>query len=384
MESIHPVNVLYVNGGPMDFGGITSYMINYYRHFERSKVHIDFIVHGMEKGPREQEVLDLGSKVYHVPVKSRDYLGNIHRLRNIFQTGKYSIVHAHMDAMNGLVLKEAKKCGIPIRISHSHNTQYLTTNKFKLALDEIARKSISKYATHLFACSEPAGRWLYGDRLFNEGKVRIIHNAIDVAHFSFNEKIRKAKRKELGIGDQFVIGHVGRFDYQKNHEFLLDAFGELLKMKSDAVLALVGDGHLRPAIQHQIQNLGIQDQVRLLGQRNDVAQLLSAFDLFVLPSRFEGLGSVLVEAQASGLNCLASDAVPGEVNINQSCDFFSLLKGPSNWAEKMKVMSEIKGSRLINRNTFVAKGYEIDNEATQLEKMYINLSENLISHNISW
>lgn len=298
------IRVLYVNGGLMDRGGISMHMMNYYRHLDKSRIQIDFVVHGFEKGIFDDEIYSLGGKIYNIPLKSKDYFGNIKALKEIFDTGKYKIVHSHMDAMNMVVLKIAKKCGIPIRIAHSHNTQHLTNNKIKFAINEYARLNISKYATHFFACSEKAGRWLFGDKAVNNGKVTVIYNAIELEEFTFKQLKRDFLRDALDLKNNFVIGHIGRFDYQKNHLFLLDVFNETLKLTENVKLLLIGDGHLRDEIITKIKKLGIEDKVIMMGVRSDINDLLNVFDVFILPSVFEGLGTVVIEAQANGLNQL--------------------------------------------------------------------------------
>jgi glycosyltransferase involved in cell wall biosynthesis len=368
---MNPIRVLYVNGGPMSRGGIEAFMMNYYNNFDRSKIQVDFIVHGFEEGFYENEIKAMGGKIYNVPVKSNNYLGNIKAIKEIFKSGRYKIVHSHMDAMSYVVLREAKRCGIPIRIAHSHNTQHLTKNKLKILLNEYARKNIVKYATHFFACSLPAANWLFGNEMVNENKVNFINNAISIEKYKFNEDVRREVRKELKVENNFVIGHVGRFDYQKNHKFLLNLFCEILKIKSNAKLVLVGDGHLRQSIGKDIKLLGIEDKVILCGVREDVDRLFNGFDFFCFPSLFEGLGMVLMEAQANGLKCLASDQVPSEVNISGLVKFLSLNSDYSEWVKSMDIEDEYK--REVKSETFNSSGYSISQEALKLQNLYLDL-----------
>lgn len=367
------IKVLYINGNTMKRGGIESYMMNYYRHFDHDKIKVDFVVLGFEEGAYDDEIAALGGKVYHVPKKSKNYFGYLRGLRKIFNTGEYKIVHSHLDAMSMTVLKQAKKCNIPIRIAHSHNTQHLTNNFIKILINEYARKTIKDYATHLFSCSEVAGRWLFGNEAVKEGKVSIIKNAIEIDKFTFDEEKRKDFRRKLGISqNEFVIGHVGRFDYQKNHEFLLDVFADVLRTVQNAKLILVGDGDLREKIENKISTLNIKNNVILLGVREDVDNLYNLFDLFLLPSHFEGLGIVVIEAQTNGLPCIVSDAVPKEAKVTEKIKFLD-SNDIKLWSKMILEFSNIKIDRKICKKHIATLGYEINTEAKRLQKTYISL-----------
>ena len=363
--------ILYVNGGIMNRGGIESYMMSYYRNIDRNLLQIDFVVHGFEKGAYDDEIESLGGRIYRVPVKSKDYFGNINQLKKIFNNNNYKIVHSHMDAMSTVVLKVAKECGVPIRIAHSHNTQHLTTNKLKYLLNEFARKNITKYATHLYSCSEPAARWLFGDENTDIGNVKYIRNAIDLEDYIFNKDIRTETRKEFGIQDYFVIGHVGRFDYQKNHLYLIDVFSKFLKNQPNSKLILVGDGHLRNEITNKIVDLNIEENVILLGIRKDINKIINAFDVFLLPSHFEGLPLVLIEAQANGLNCIVSSNIAHEVNISGNVKFLPINHEVSNWVNTILSNRE-NYDRNVDLNNFISAGYSIKNEAIKLQELYLS------------
>lgn len=223
----------------MNRGGIESFMMNYYRHFDRSKIQIDFAVHDAGgEGFYDKEIESMGGCVFHLPRKFTHPFSYADDLRQIIITGGYKIVHTHMDAMGAWVLKVAKECGVPVRIAHSHNTQHLTSNPIKLYFLEKARRDVVKYASERMACSEAAGKWLFGDYPFT-----VVHNAIEVGRFEFDAAARKQVRSELGISDnEFVIGHIGRFDFQKNHVFLINLFAKLLRIIPSARLVLVGGG----------------------------------------------------------------------------------------------------------------------------------------------
>lgn len=356
-----PIRILYVNGGTMDMGGISAYMMNFYRCFDKNKIQIDFIVHGAG-GYYDSEIEQMGGRVFHVPTKRENYWANQKAIARIMEQGQYRIIHAHCDGMNGPILKMARKHGIPVRISHSHNTEHLTKNKLKLFLHERARKQIPKYATNAFACSEPAGRWLYEEKM----SFTVIHNAIELDKYRFSSTKRQILREKLGLEGKYVIGHIGRFDYQKNHEFLISAFAAYSLEDREARLVLIGDGDLRTDIEEQIHRLHIQDKVLLLGRRMDVADLMNIFDVFAFPSRFEGLGIVAIEAQANGLPCIISDKVPREAIIAANVRQLSLCK--EEWVEQMK---EHLDGRIDAMNKLIDGGYDIKSEAHKLEEIYL-------------
>ncbi len=364
---MNPVRILFVSGGSLDYGGIASWMLSYASRFHRDLFEVDFLVHGMEKGAREAEALSLGATVYHVPYRRQSPLINRKRMEEAIGAG-YDVVHAHMDGMNAYPLTIAKRLGVPVRISHSHNTDFLTGNPVKRILHEQARKQIPASATHLLACSEVAGRFLYGDKRYESGKVKLVRNAIDVEAFRFDAQQREKIRTELGVGDRFLIGNIGRFDVrQKNQLFLLDAFAEAKKKRPELMLALVGDGNDRPQIEERIRNLGIKKDVILTGFRKDVQAIYNAFDLFVLPSCFEGLGIVLIEAQANGLPCLASETVPRETQLS-NCQYLP-LEDTHVWADAF-ILAKPSENRILPEQAIQEHGYDITTEAKLLEQFY--------------
>ena len=359
--SCNPIRVLYVNGGTMDLGGISTYMMNYYRHIDRKRVQIDFIVHGTG-GIFDDEISANGGIVYHVPTKKDDFLENKREIFHILKSGNYQIIHSHMDGMNGMILKTAYKCGIPCRISHSHNTAHLTSNLLKIRIHEYYRKQIPKYATAFWACSYDAGKWLYSDAVPFE----VIPNAIDTSKFKYNPVMREKIRNELGLSEKYIIGNVARFDYQKNQSFLIRVFSEVAQRMPDAVLALVGDGDDRNKIEAQIESLGIKDKILLLGRRNDIYDIINMFDVFVLPSRFEGFGIAAVEAQANGLHCICSNKVPTEVELTNHIDFLPL--DHQEWIKALALQyPRSKGSEIYIREA----GFDIINASIKLQNQYL-------------
>lgn len=359
-----PIRILYINGGTMDMGGISSYMMNYYRHFNKDVVQIDFVVHG-KGGAYDEEIRSYGGNVFHIPTKKENFLENIKQLKKIMKNGNYQIVHSHMDGMNGVALKLAKDSGIKVRISHSHNTSYLTNNKIKMAVHELIKKTIPRYATQLWACSDAAGKWLYGNKEF-----KVIPNAINITKFEFDIEARNAIRKKLQIEDKYVIGHIGKFEYQKNHDFLISIFADIAYQNPSATLVLVGDGSRRKNIEEKVRDLKLADRVIFLGQRTDVDKLFNIFDVFVLPSNFEGLPVVAVEAQANGLKCVCASTITEEINVTGNVTFIGLNDSVEKWESticKRQQRDDAAPIKVANQ------GYSILIESRKLEKEYINL-----------
>lgn len=359
-----PVKVLYINGNIMKRGGIEACMMNYFRHIDHSKVHIDFLVHGYEKGVYDDEIIATGSKIFHVPTKSKHPIAYQKELKRLFKSEHFDIVHSHLDAMSGWVLKIAKECGVPVRIAHSHNTDHLTTNFLKRIVNEYAKKQITKQATDLFACSEAAGKWLFG----NDSEFRILNNAIEVDRFTFEVEKRENIRKQFGWEDKFVIGHVGRFDYQKNQEFLITILPEILLKRPNIQMVFIGTGEDIGKIKALAKKTEVLNICTFLENRADVADLYNAFDIFVLPSRFEGLAVVAIEAQTNGLTCLFSDNITEEVVICDNVHMLS-LNHRKKWID---FLVHYQGERNINNiNKIKEAGYSIQEKAKELELYYV-------------
>lgn len=310
-------------------GGVEAVVMNYYRHLDHSKIQFDFICDDDSTNIPYDEIEKLGGKVILIPPYQKVFKYQ-RELRRVLRDGKYKIVHSHINTLSVFPLYAAKKVGVPVRIAHSHST----TNKKewkKNLLKQVLRPFSKKYATNYMCCSELAGRWLFGDKAYDEGKVYLLNNAIDLDKFKYDKKIKDKKRKELGIKeDTIVIGHIGRFVAQKNHTFLIDIFNQFHKKEKNSILLLAGQGPLQEEIKNKVRELGLDDSVRFLGQRNDANELYQVFDVFLLPSLYEGLPVVGVEAQASGLLCFLSDDMTKETKVLDSTVFMSL----SNTAEE--------------------------------------------------
>lgn len=351
-------------------GGVESVVMNYYRKIDRNKIQFHFLCDEDSTDIPYEEIERLGGKVILIPPYQR-LLNYNKKLTQIFKENNYKIVHSHINTLSVFPLRIAEKCGIPIRIAHSHST----TNKKewkKNLVKQFLKPFSKKYANRYMCCSELAGRWLFGDKVYEQGKVYLLNNAIDIEKFRFDERIRKLKRKELNIDEStFVVGHIGRFVAQKNHKFLIDVFNEIHKENKNSILLLAGQGPLMNDIREKVKMMKLEDCVHFLGQRNDINQLYQTFDVFCLPSLYEGLGMVLIEAQANGLPCVTSSEVPDKVNISKNVVFLSLNEQIENWA---KTIRNIKNdNRSIQLEFFENAGFSILKEAKKLEKKYFDL-----------
>lgn len=376
----------------MHRAGLETMLMNYYRRIDRSEIQFDFLTHRPDKGDYDDEITSLGGRVYYAPrLYPQNYPKYFAYMKDFFlKHPEYKIVHSHIDAMSYLPLLAAKRAKVPVRIAHSHNTSM--DRDFKYLLKRYFMKRLPGVATDLFACGEDAGHFQFGDRAFT-----LVKNAIDASNFAFNQEIRGAVRDELGLKDAFVIGHVGRFTHQKNHEFLIRVFDELQKQVENAVLLLIGVGEMLDAVKEQIGKLGLGDKVRLLGNRGDVNKLYQAMDVFVLPSFYEGVPVVGIEAQYANLPCLFSDKVPRESAFSKVSSFISIDDGTKPWidalvrfanekAEKKSAMAKNPDTdkittadkntdRIIRREAAVDdKEHDINYAYQMVEKRYLRMA----------
>ena len=317
MNTIKPIRILQVVAS-LNAGGMENYIMNLYRMMDRSKVQFDFMVHHSAIGLYEEEIQKMGGKVYHFTVLDDKnvfkYIWELHKFFSVH--GEYLIVHGHLSSLAVFYMGVAKQCGVPWRIAHSHGAGFLHTTK---GLAKYLLFRTTKWNANIrWACSTEAGKYLYGKDTFE-----LMPNGIDVDRFSFNPIKRTEMRKKLGVCDEYVIGHVGRFSLEKNHGYLLQIFKEVQTEVPDTKLLLLGNGERFSVIQKLVEDLGIQDKVIFEGVHKDVENYYQAMDAFVLPSLFEGLPVTGIEAQYMGLPCFFSDEITKEVQI---CDYVKFLK----------------------------------------------------------
>lgn len=373
------INVLYALNGVFHKGGTEAVVLNYFNNIDKSEYHIDFLVHGDKAhnidNETHQYLESCGSKIFYVTPRGENYFANKREMRDVLKKNHYDIVHSHMDAAGAFFLKEANIAKVEVRVAHSHNTNHFinkgnTIKKIahKLILNQ-AIKGVRKHGNLFIACSKEAGNWLFGNKEF-----KVLNNAIDIDKYQYNEQIRMQQRDKYNLTNKKVIGHVGRFNGQKNHIFLVDIFNEIFKQSKDALLMLVGTGELETAVKEKINTLGLQDNTIFMGSRSDVNDLMQAMDVFILPSLFEGLPVVGVEAQATGLPCVVSDTVSKDVKITPNVFFMSLENTPKEWADCILNACN-NTNRLNTREDIVSSGYDSKSVVKKLEKTY---SEKLV------
>lgn len=350
----------------MNRGGLETMLMNYYRNIDKTKVQFDFLTHRDGEKDYDNEILSLGGKIYHLPILNpfdKNYLDQLDKFFNMHT--EYKIVHSHLDCMSTYPLKYAKKQGVPVRIAHSHSTNQ--DRNLKYILKMYSRSQIPQNATHLFACSAVSGKYMY-----QKNEFLIINNAINSKKFICDETTSNRMKKELNIVNKFVIGHVGRFDIPKNHNFLIDIFRDIYDKNKEAVLLLIGDGILRQQIEEKVNLLGLKDNVIFTGVRSDIPELLQAMDVFLFPSLFEGLPVTVIEAQAAGLPCLISKNITDEVKITDLVQFISIRDSVDIWVECI-----LKVSKAIQRKNMhqqiIDAGYDINSAAEFLQNFYLGV-----------
>lgn len=361
------IRVLQIMGKVVG-GGVESVILNYYTHLNHDVFYFDFVVDGEPLPYFKDIVKQYGGKIYCITPYEKNIFLYMKDIYYIVKSGEYDIIHSNMNAMSGFSLLPAKLAGAKIRILHNHTTANRGEGA-KTALKYILKPFAKICATHYCACSERAARWMYGKAW--RKKSHIIYNAIDVEKFQYNLAIRRKFRQQIHCGEsQLVVGHVGRFVYQKNHNFLIEVFNKLLTQEKDALLLLIGDGPLKSKIQQKVHILGIEKHVRFLGIQDNVNEWMQAMDIFVFPSWYEGLGMVVIEAQAAGLPTIVSEFVPIEAKCMEIFEVKSIKLGPNAWAEdisKILKKQDRKSKLQFNAN------YCIKWEVKSLEKYYQSL-----------
>lgn len=390
------IRVLHVLGG-VGLGGAESRIMDLYREMDRKKIQFDFLVHSKalnrsRKAPDEragkacfaetgvdlwcdrapefydEEIRRLGGHIYVLPkFKVYNYFAYKKAVRKFFeQHHEFRVVQGHMTSTAGIYLPVAAKCGVPVTVAHARNAG--VEKGLKGLATKFFRRGLVGKADHCFACSALAGRDVFGNAAMNQGKVKIIHNAIDVERFAYDPQKRAAVRARLGLEGKLVLGHVGRFNYQKNHPFLIEIFAALCARRPDAVLLLLGEGPDQEKIREKCRQLGIADRVRFLGNQKQPEDFYQAMDLFLLPSFFEGLPGVLVEAQAAGLRCLVSATVTREAQATDLVTYLGLSQPPEEWAQEIETAASYE-----RRNTseeMREAGFDVKTQAEAYRLFY--------------
>lgn len=366
-----PVRVLHVFGR-LDRGGAETMVMNLYREIDRTKVQFDFVVCTQDTGAYEEEIRQLGGRVFRVPrFGPASALAFCRAFEGLFTAHpELMIVHGHLRSTATLYLGIAKRHG-RLTIAHSHSTS--SGRGIAAAVKNVLQRGIRHKADYLLACSDSAGRWLFGAGAPARENYRVLPNAVDTKSFTYDNAIRQRVRRELNLTESFVVGHIGSFLPVKNHEFLLRVFEALHLRQDKARLLVVGDGPLRADIETRIRERGLSDSVILAGTRRDIPALLMAMDVFVLPSFWEGLPVTAIEAQATGVRCVFSDSITKEAAITALCTFLSLEAGVATWAETI-LSFQGDGARAGMAQAVKRAGYDIEDTAKKMQDFYLCLT----------
>ena len=372
------IRVLHVLGNTQ-LGGAESRVMDLYRHMDRERVRFDFLVHTEKEGHFDKEIKELGGQIFCVPrFRLYNFFSYRKAVKNFFEGHReFQAVQGHITSTASIYLPIAKKAGIPVTIAHARSAGVDKGIKGKMT--RWMRRNLSKKADYLFTCSELAGISVFGEKAVREGKTIFIPNAIDCRLFAYNEKKRMELRRKLGIEDKYVIGHVGRFHYAKNHEYLLHIFAELckkeklnedLKNKKSFVLLLLGEGSGMEGARALAEELGIADTVYFLGNRDNIYDYYQAMDYFVYPSRYEGLPGTMVEAQASGLKCVMSDTICREVAVTELVHTMDIRADAALWADYIRETADYQ--RKSHVEEMQKAGFDVNGQAERMMAFYEN------------
>ena len=354
-------------------GGVESAVLSYYKHIDRKKIQYDFIIDSDSSNlALQDEIESLGGKIIIVP-PYQEPLAYHKALHDLFREKRYPLVYSHLNTLSVFPLFAAWRAGIPIRAAHSHTTGAWGKGEFfRTSMKYILRNFSRTFATHWCACSKLAGEFQFGKKAIASGRVMIWPNAIETERYAYNESVRNEARELLGLAGKFVVGHAGRFMPQKNHEFLVDIFAEIHRMREDSVLLLAGDGALMDVVREKVMRMGLNDSVIFLGSVNDMERYYQAMDVFILPSLYEGLGIVNVEAQTAGLPVLCSDEIPIEAKICENMRFMSLKSSAGEWAQEVLKMYDGHIRRDMSIYAREA-GFDVRTQAAKLSEWYCQL-----------
>lgn len=356
--------------GKMDRAGAETMIMNIYRCIDRSRIQFDFLVFSKERGDYDDEIEALGGMIYRMEsLRGYNYLIFSRRFDRFFDAHPYKIVHGHIGSLANLYVTAAKKKGA-YTIVHSHATN---SDRFlERIIYQILTYKTRYIADYYFACSRQAGVDRFGKKIVTSGRFKIVKNAIDCEKYRYNLERHEALKRQYGYENKLVIGHVGRMAPEKNHEFIIDIFNDIIKIEKNAVLFLVGRGPEEENIKKTVCQKGLEKKVIFGGVRDDVPDMMNMFDVFVFPSLYEGLGIVGIEAQAAGLPCFFSDAIPNEAVVTKNVCKISLSDSSEKWAKKIIEKVE-RYNRKDTYDLLVASGYDIKKVAEEMESFYNNV-----------
>lgn len=353
----------------VDNGGIQSFIMNVYRNMNRAEYQFDFLVYHTRKQFYEDEIKNLGGKIYKIPSRRESFFTNRRAISSFFSKHpEYNTIHVNISNLSDIhILVTAARENIPVRIVHAHSSNLMGNPIHKL-LHYYNRLRIGKYANFYLSCSEAATKWIYGNGDFSN-KVEIIKNGIDIASYKYDNNLRKEVRRRLGISNEFVIGNVGRLSQVKNHKFMFDIVQKMLNCNNldfKPLLVLIGGGELFKALKEEVVERNIDQYVLFLGFQSEVTTMLQAFDLFILPSFYEGFPVAAIEAQASGLPVLMSDTITEAAVLNDNVKRLPINDGPNVWVNEILK----KPSRIYSYEHIQAAGYDISDTIKKLKQFY--------------
>ena len=364
LKEKQPIRILQIVPN-MQSGGLETLIMNIYRNINREHIQFDFLVHYKEKKFFDDEIESLGGKIYRFSLRDdNNILKYIYQLNKFYKAHKeYKVIHCHMSSIGFINFFIAKFNGIKFRIAHSHNNS--TDKTLKGKIKNLLIRPYNFISTLNFACSNSAGKFLFGNKKFE-----VVPNAIDIELFKYNIEKRNKVRNALKIGsDTFVVGHVGRFNVQKNHKFIIEIFREIKNNNDNSILILVGSGELENNIKELVKKYKLEDSVIFMGNRADVYELYQCFDCFLFPSLFEGLGITLIEAQISGLKCYTSkDVVAKEAKITDNIEYIDLSLTANEWATKILANSSYE--RIEHSKAAIDNGFDIKMLGKKMENLY--------------
>ena len=365
-----PIRILQI-GMHDKIGGVETFLMNYYRNIDKKKFQFDFI-NPYEKLSFQEEIEKLGGKVYKIPNFKKHPIKYYKAIKNIIKNNKYNIVHVHMlSAANVLPIKAAKSCDVKHIISHSHNSN-TPPGVIRKILNMVNKKYIRHTCNHFLGCSLLASEWLYGAKFCKNNNIIVINNAIDYDKFCYNDSVRKKIREQLKVDNELLFGHVGRFSYQKNHNYLIELFNEIHKANPKTKLILIGDGELRKKIELKVNDYNLQKSVIFLGVVSNVNDYFQAMDVFLLPSWFEGLPVVGVEAQISSTKCVFSSTITKEIDITNNNLFIDINNDAKDNAKNILNFAKKEKNIVSRRNV---SQYDIQKESKKLESFYKDISD---------
>lgn len=349
-------------------GGVESVIMNYYRKLNKDKFLIDFLCIS-DTIAYEEEIINSGATIIKITPRRKNPIRFYRELRKIFKENNYDAVWVNTcDLSNVTYLRFAKKFKVKTRIIHSHNSANMSTF-IRLMMHKFNRFLIGRLATHHWSCGKLASEWFYRKKIIESPSHKIIKNAIDIEKFAYNQEIRDRVRHEMGLTDKIVIGHVGRFHFQKNHEFLIKVFKECHNKNPDTILLLIGQGEEEIKIKQLVLDYNLESSVIFLGARGDVNNIFQAMDIFLFPSLFEGLPVVMVEAQVSGLPIIAADTISQEARLTDKVKFLSLKNTEQNWAEFVLAEDNLLCDREKYSKTFINSDFDINKQVVDFEKI---------------